>query len=366
MKIKEVLNYFDELVPRAYQESYDNSGLLVGDSLNELTSCLITLDCTEPIVDEAVSKGANLIIAHHPIIFGGIKSLTGKNYIERTVIKAIKNDVAIYVAHTNLDNVDFGVSKKICDKLELVNTQVLAPKKGLLTKLEVFVPSTHADVLREALAKAGAGQIGDYDSCSFSTEGEGSFRPLENANPHVGKNGELERVKEQKIEVVFPSPMIGKVVHAMNDVHPYEEVAHYLTNLSNQYSEIGSGMVGELNESLSLDGFLGYLKQKMELNTIRYTNYIPDAEIQRVAVCGGSGSFLLNTAKSVKADVFITGDFKYHEFFDAEEDIVIADIGHYESEVFTKELFYELLTKKFPNIAVALAKTSTNPIDYYS
>ncbi len=366
MKIKEVLDYFEELVPRAYQESYDNSGLLVGEVNNELSSCLIALDCTEEIIDEAIKIGANLVVAHHPIIFGGLKSLTGKNYVERTVLKAIKNDVAIFVAHTNLDNVNFGVSKKICDKLQLQKTKVLAPKTNLLIKLEIYVPVTHSEMLRDELSKAGAGSIGDYDSCSFSVSGEGRFRAKDNAKPFVGELGKLTTVKELKVEVVFPKHLSNKILSVMKEVHPYEEVAYYLTDLPNQYHEVGSGMFGELKEGLPLQDFLAYLKEKMCLKSIRYTTYQPDAIIKKVAVCGGAGSFLLNNAKAIGADIFVTGDFKYHEFFDAEDDIVIADIGHYESEVFTKELFYELMTKKFPNIAVALAKTSTNPIDYYS
>ena len=366
MKIKEILDYFDELVPRVYQESYDNSGLLIGDVNTDISSCLIALDCTEAIIDEAITVGANLIIAHHPIIFGGLKSLTGKNYVERTVIKAIKNDIAIFVAHTNLDNVNFGVSKKICDKLELQKTKVLAPKTKLLSKLEVFVPETHAKGLREELSKVGAGSIGDYDSCSFTTAGEGRFRGKDDARPFIGEIGKEIIVQEKKIEVIFPKHLSDKILSVMKEIHPYEEVAYYLTDLANQYSEVGSGMFGELKEGLSLQSFLAYLKDKMGLKSIKYTTYQPDAFVKRVAVCGGAGSFMLNNAKAVGADVFITGDFKYHEFFDAEDNIVIADIGHYESEVFTKELFYELMTKKFPNIAVALAKTSTNPIDYYS
>lgn len=364
MKIKDIARGIEQFAPLSYQESYDNSGLLVGDPNSEVTNCLISLDCTESIVEEAIAKGCELIVAHHPIIFGGVKSLTGKNYVERTVIKAIQNDVAIYVAHTNLDNVNTGVSKKICDKLSLTKTKVLAPKSRLLQKLTVFVPEVNAKVLREVLGKAGAGGIGDYSDCSFSTQGVGRFKPSGEANPYLGTAGKLEEVKEERVEVIYPSHLSGNVLGAMKSAHPYEEVAYFIQQLENKNEEVGSGMVGELDNEMSGEGFLRFLKERMDLKMIRHTPLVKD-KIKKVAVCGGAGSFLLGRAKGVRADVFITGDFKYHEFFDAENDILIADIGHYESEVFTKELFYELLTDKFPNIAFALAETSTNPIGYY-
>jgi dinuclear metal center YbgI/SA1388 family protein len=301
---------------------------------------------------------------HHPIIFVGLKSLTGKTYIERTVIKAIKNNIAIYAAHTNLDNINTGVSKKICDKLKLINTHVLSPKKELLQKMTVFVPLTHAESLRDALKGAGAGSLGNYKGCSFSVEGTGRFIPSENANPFIGERGSLEIVKEERIEVLYPSHMSGKILSAMKEKHPYEEVSYFLEKLENNNFEVGSGMVGELEEEIPSHEFMEYLKDNMDLNVIRHTAFVKD-KIKTIAVCGGAGSFLLPKAKQARADVFITGDFKYHEFFDAENDLIIADIGHYESEVYTKELFYELLTNKFPNIAFASAETSTNPIVYH-
>jgi len=364
MLVRQITSFLEEVAPLAYQESYDNSGLLVGDLEKEVTKCLLTLDCTEAIVEEAIVKGCELIIAHHPIIFGGIKSLTGKNYIERTVIKAIQNDIAIYAAHTNLDNIKTGVSKKICDKLGLINTKILAPKSNLLQKLTVFVPVSHAEKIRNVLSQAGAGALGEYQNCSFSTEGLGRFKPSNKANPSVGRSGMLEEVVESRIEVVYPSHRSADIVRAMKSTHPYEEIAYFLENLDNKFEEVGSGMVGELEEEMPAEEFMSYLKNRMGLKVIRHT--ANGGGIKKIAVCGGSGSFLLDKAKAAGADIFITADFKYHEFFDAEGTIVIADIGHYESEVYTKELFYELLTDKFPNIALASAETSTNPIVYHT
>ena len=364
MQVKEISGFLEQIAPLAYQESYDNSGLLVGDKHQEVTKCLISLDCTEAIVQEAIDTGCEMIIAHHPIIFGGLKSLTGKNYIERTVIKAIQNSIAIYSAHTNLDNISTGVNKKICDRLGVINTRVLAPKTNVLQKLTVFVPIAHASKIREVLTKVGAGGLGEYDACSFSTQGIGRFKPSDKANPYMGEAGVLEEVTEERIEVIFPSHLSRGIINAVKEVHPYEEVSYYLDSLENQHNEVGSGMVGELEKGIPADEFMPYLKEKMNLDVIRHTTLLK-GNIKKIAVCGGSGSFLLDIAKGVKADVFITGDFKYHEFFDAENEIVIADIGHYESEVYTKELFYELLTNKFPNIAFASAEISTNPIVYH-
>ena len=361
--IEDICKHLESIAPPSYQESYDNSTLITGNYKTEVSGILLSLDCTEEIVEEAIQTGCNLIIAHHPIVFKGLKSFTGENYVERTIIKAIKNDIAIFSCHTNLDHIFNGVNKKICDKLKLIKTTVLAPKTGTLKKLTVFVPQQNAPVLLEALHKAGAGNIGNYEQCSFKTNGIGSFKPTENANSHLGVVNTLEHVEETKIELIVPSPAIKKVINVMHQNHPYEEVAYYLTSLENVNQEIGAGMIGSLKDKMTTAKFISHLKEKMGLNVIKHTKFIKD-EISSVAVCGGSGSFLLNNAISKKADVFITADFKYHEFFDAEDKIVIADIGHYESEVFTKDLFYEIISKKFTNIAVRLSEVNTNPIVY--
>ncbi|MEK6482238.1 Nif3-like dinuclear metal center hexameric protein [Catalinimonas sp. 4WD22] len=363
-KIKEAIAHLESIAPRAYQESYDNAGLITGNKNDTIRGVMISLDATEAIIDEAIEKDCNLIIAHHPIVFKGLKSLTGRNYVERTVIKAIKNDIAIYAIHTNLDNVSQGVNKKICEKIGLQHTQTLLPKKQLLNKLTVFVPAEDSESLLNALSAAGAGHIGNYTNCSFQVEGTGTFQPNEQANPTIGERGKLEMVKEKRVEVIFPAPLAGKVLSAMQQAHPYEEVAYYLHALENENQEVGSGMMGKLPEAMSAEAFLDHLKQSMQLQCIRYTQ-APARKIERVAVCGGAGSFLLPQAIRQQADAFVTADFKYHEFFDAEDHLMIADIGHYESEVYTKELIMELLSRKFVNFAVHLAKTNTNPIFYY-
>lgn len=361
--VKDVIRHLEFIAPPAFQESYDNCGLLTGDPEAALRGVLVTLDCTEAVVDEAIETGCNLIVAHHPIIFKGLKRLTGANYVERTVIKAIRHEVAIYAIHTNLDNVYNGVNRKLCEKIGLINLQILVPKVLVLSKLVTFIPHEHSAGVLAALYEAGAGQIGNYADCSFSVEGEGTFKPTENANPTVGKKFVQEVVAERRIEVIFPSFLQSRILKALRNSHPYEEVAFYITRLDNPNQEVGTGMLGELPAPVEPSEFLKRLKLSMDLKVIRHTRLL-ERPINKVAVCGGAGSFLLPYARQAGAQIYISADFKYHEFFDAEDQLVIADIGHYESEVCTKELLGEVLTKKFPNFAINFSKTVTNPISY--
>jgi len=365
MKIREIRNHLEQIAPVALQESYDNSGLLVGNEDMELTKALICLDSTEEVIDEAIAKGCNLVVAHHPIVFRGLKRFNGSDYVQRVVMKAIKHDIAIYAIHTNLDNVLVsGVNGKIAEKLGLDNCKVLAPKTGLMQKLQVFVPLAQKEKVRQAIAEAGAGEIGHYDHCSFESEGVGRFKANEGSKPFVGEKGKVHAEHEVKIEAVFPSYSQGAVLKALFEAHPYEEPAYDIFNSDTINAHNGSGLVGSLKESMTLDQFLAHLKTSMEATVIRYAS-AGEKKIQKVAVCGGSGSFLLNAAKAQKADVFVTGDFKYHEFFDGEDQVHICDIGHYESEHYTIELLAQIINKKFPNFAVLLTDTNTNPVQYY-
>jgi dinuclear metal center YbgI/SA1388 family protein len=363
MKVKDITEYLESLAPRAYQESYDNTGLLTGEPSQEITGVLTTLDCTEDVVQEAIDRGLNLIVAHHPIIFKGLKKLTGSNYVERTVLKAIRNNIALYAIHTNLDNVNAGVNRKIGEKIGLKNLHVLVPKKDTLSKLVTFIPLENEEAVMKALYEAGAGQIGNYKNCSFGVVGTGTFMPNDDANPHLGKANKQEIVKEVRAEVIFSTFNEAQVLGALRKTHPYEEVAYYITRLENDNQEVGSGMIGELDKPMEPIEFLKGLKSSMNLNTIRHTRLL-DKKVKKVAICGGSGSFLLPQAIRSGADFFVTADFKYHEFFDADAKIAIADIGHYESEFFTKELIMELLKEKFPTFAVNFSNTDTNPIRY--
>lgn len=362
--IGDITSFLELHAPLSSQESYDNAGLIVGNPKSEVTGALLTLDCTEDIVQEALDLGVNLIIAHHPIVFKGLKKLNGKNYVERTVMKAIKHDIAIYAIHTNLDNYRFGVNAEIGERLGITNLKILAPTVNSLVKLIVFVPETDAESLAQALFEAGAGNIGDYDQCSFETSGTGAFRPNENANPSIGNKGKREKVSEKKIEVIVSRHRLNHVLAAMNKAHPYEEVAHDIITLDNKNQYEGAGMIGELANPIATEEYLSTLKTSFKCGVIRHTALV-HKKIKTVAFCGGAGSFLLSAAKAKKADLYITGDFKYHEFFDAEEDIIIADIGHYESEQFTPNLLERILKKNFINFAFHLSKVNTNPINYF-
>jgi dinuclear metal center YbgI/SA1388 family protein len=364
LRIHEIMSAFEQIAPLRLQESYDNSGLIVGDPQREVKKALLCLDSTEAVVDEAIAKGCDIIIAHHPIVFGGLKRFTGANYVQRAVVKAIRHDIAIYACHTNLDNVlRGGVNERIAQQLGVEVSGVLRPMESALMKLGVYVPLTHAERLKEALFAAGAGHIGFYDECSFSVEGQGSFRPIEGANPTLGSVGIRESVEEARIEVLVPVWLKGAVSKAMVEAHPYEEVAHDWVVLNNVSREYGAGVVGELPVAMDKAAFLQQLKSRMGLDVVKHTK-CDVTQVRRVAICGGAGSFLIGDALRAGVDAFVTSDVKYHEFFDAEEKLLLCDIGHYESEKYTIDLFSSLLSSKFPKFATIFAETITNPIDY--
>lgn len=360
--IKDIADCLESVAPLSHQEDYDNSGLITGNPQDSVTGILIALDCTEAVVDEAMATSCNMIVAHHPILFKGLKKLTGRTYVERVIIKAIQNRIAIYAVHTNLDNVITGVNKKIAERIGLKNLQILQPKKDLM-KLVTFVPKDQAEIVTAKLHRAGAGQIGNYKNCSFSISGEGSFTPVAGANPAKGSINQSEKVEELRVEVIFPAHLQYKILAALRESHPYEEVAYYVNELQNENQEVGAGIVGELETPENTHAFLGRLKTTMNTGCIRHTK-ITTSQVKRVAICGGAGSFLLQNAIAHRADILISADFKYHEFFDADGKIIIADIGHYESEQFTKELIGEFLREKFPTFAIAFSKVVTNPISY--
>ena len=364
MKIKEIIQYLETLAPPELQESYDNAGLITGDPEREVFSALVTLDVTESVVDEAINKNSGLIIAHHPVIFSPLKKLTGKNHVERTIIKAVKKDIAIFAAHTNLDAMPGGVNAKLCEKLDLRDCKILQPLKNRLLKLVTFIPVDNFTKVRKAIFSAGAGNIGNYDNCGYSLEGFGTFRGNQKSNPYIGQKGKIHSEKEVRFETIFPSWQQGKVISALLNSHPYEEPAYDIYPLENCLETTGMGMVGTLPRAFTEKEFLSSLKKIFRAGCIRHT-MLTGKSVKKVTICGGSGGSLLKDAISAKADVFVSADFKYHQFFDADNKIMIADIGHFESEQFTKELFIELLTKKFPKFAVRFSEVNTNPIFYF-
>jgi dinuclear metal center YbgI/SA1388 family protein len=363
MIIQEVINYLEELAPLDYAEDFDNVGLLVGDKKAKLTGILVTLDTLESVVDEAIEKKCNLIVSFHPIIFKGLKKLNGNSYVERVVMKAIKNNIAIYAIHTALDNALQGVNDIICNTLELKNKKILLPQKGTIKKLTTYIPNCDASKLRNALFNAGAGHIGNYDQCSFNTEGVGTYRGNELSNPVKGEKGSIHQEEETLVSVTFQKHLESKILKSLFEHHPYEEVAFEVITLDNYNQTIGIGMVGELEKEMPTDDFLAFVKQKMNTTCIKHSKIIKKS-VKRIAVLGGSGSFAINAAKSANADVFITSDLKYHDFFLAEGDLIIADIGHYESEQYTKNFLADYLSKKITNFAVVLSTTNTNPVTY--
>lgn len=363
MKIKEIVSALERFAPLPLQDGFDNAGVQIGLTDAEATGALLCLDVTEAVLDEAIALGYNLVIAHHPLMFKGCKSITGKDYVERCILKAIKNDIVVYAMHTNLDNARNGVNFKIAEKIGLKNLRVLAPKENSLLKLVTFVPVAEADKVRRALFAAGCGNIGNYDSCSYNSEGEGTFRANAEARPFCGEIGELHREPEVRIETILPVYKEREAVKALLNAHPYEEPAFDLYPLKNDWKQMGAGLVGELEEPETELEFLKRIKRIFEVECLRH-NKLSGREIEKVALCGGAGAFLLPEAIRSGADVFITGEIKYHDYFGHEEEILMAEIGHYESEQYTKEIFYSIIRDLFPNFTLQLSKINTNPIKY--
>ncbi len=363
MQIKTVIQHLEDLAPLAYAEDFDNVGLLVGNSETKVTGVLVTLDTLECIVDEAIEKKCNLIISFHPIVFKGIKKFNGTNYVERTVIKAIKHDIAIYAIHTALDNSFKGVNDMICEQLGLKNRKILIPQKETVKKLITYIPTKESSSLKKSLFEAGAGTIGNYHDCSFASEGIGTFRALEGTNPAIGEIGNIHHEKEVQLHVTYPKHNEGKILKALFENHPYEEVAYEVTTLDNNNQQIGMGMIGELPEAMPELDFLNHIKKIFKTGSVRHSALL-NKPIKKVAVLGGSGSFAIKNAQRAGADIFITADLKYHQFYEAEGKLILADVGHYESEQYTKNLIITYLRKKISNFAFILSDKNTNPIQY--
>lgn len=363
MQIQGVIDLLEAWAPRKYAEDFDNTGLLVGNKATDLTGVLVTLDCLEEVVDEAIQKGCNLIVSFHPIIFKGLKRLTGESYVERAVLKAIKNDIAIYAIHTALDNSWEGVNHQILKTLGAQKERVLLPKAGTLKKLVTYAPLVEVADLLDALFAAGAGGVGDYSECSFTSEGTGSFKPGDNTNPTIGDKGARHYESEKRIELLVPLHCEKQVVSALLNTHSYDEVAYELVPIQNTDAQLGMGMIGEFDSAISESEFLNLLRSKMNGRGIRHSELL-DRNIKRIAVLGGSGAFAIGAAKAAGVDAFVSADFKYHDFFAAEQRILLVDIGHYESEQYTKNLIVQHLSEKITNFAVLLSEINTNPIFY--
>lgn len=363
MKIKEIISVLEEMAPLAYAEDFDNVGLLVGNQDSEATGVLVCHDALESVIDEAIAKKCNLVVCFHPILFSGMKKITGKNYVERSVIKAIKNDIAIYAVHTALDNHQDGVNKIFADALGLIKTKILIPKQNFIRKLITYTIPENAEKLRNSLFDAGAGNIGNYENCSFNSNGIGTYKGNEHSNPEIGERFEFMESNEMKIEVTFEKHLENKILKTLFNNHVYEEVAYEIYDLKNVNQNIGLGMIGELPISMSEKNFLNFVKDKMQSNGIRHSALL-NKPIKKVAVLGGSGSFAINSAIQAQVDVFLTADLKYHQFYEAENQVLLVDIGHFESERYTKNYIVDFLIKKIPNFAIILSEENTNPVKY--
>lgn len=364
MKIQEILSVLEEMAPLAYAEDFDNVGLLVGNSNAEATGVLVCHDALETVIEEAITKKCNLVVCFHPILFSGLKKITGKNYVERAIIKAIKNDIAIYAVHTALDNHKHGVNKIFCDALGLTNTKILVPKQNFIQKLVTYTIPENVEQLRNALFDAGAGKIGNYEDCSFNSKGIGTYMGNEDSNPQIGERFEFVENEEIKIEVTFEKHLQSKILKALFSNHAYEEVAYEIYELQNPHQNIGLGMIGELSTAMKEHDFLKFVKEKMECGGIRHSEFL-NKPVKKVAVLGGSGSFAIKNAIAAGADVFLTADLKYHQFYEAENKLLLADIGHFESERFTKNHIVAYLTEKISNFAIILSQENTNPVKYF-
>ncbi len=364
MKIKSLIDHLKIYAPLDYAEDFDNVGLIVGDENQSIKGVLVSLDTTEVVVQEAIDNGCNMIVSFHPIIFSGIKRLNPNNYVNRSVIKAIKNDISIYAIHTALDNAFHGVNRVICNKLGLKNTSVLMPQAATIKKLTTYVPKNDAHNLREELFKVGAGNIGNYSNCSFNLEGQGSFNGNENSNPVVGKKGQIHYEDEVQINITYAKHLQSQVLSQLFNHHPYEEVAYEIETLENKNQHIGLGILGEFETQLKEKDFLKLLKDKFKTPTIRHSALL-NKPIKKVAVLGGSGASAISKTLASGADAYVTADLKYHDFFKAEQQILLVDIGHYESEQYTKQLLYAYLKENFTNFASVLSNTNTNPVQYY-
>lgn len=363
MKIAEILSVLEEMAPLAYAEDFDNVGLLVGDQNWEATGVLVCHDALENVIDEAISKKCNLVVCFHPILFSGLKKITGKNYVERSIIKAIKNDIAIYAVHTALDNHLEGVNKIFCNALGLINTKILIPKQNFIRKLVTYTIPENAEKLRNALFDAGAGNIGNYENCSFNSKGIGTYMGNEYSNPEIGERFEFVEGDEIKIEVIFEKYLEAKILKALFSHHVYEEIAYEIYDLQNKHQNIGLGMIGELKIPMKEKDFLIFVKEKMQSDGIRHSNFT-GKKIIKVAVLGGSGSYAIKNAIAAGANAFLTADLKYHQFYEAENALLLADIGHFESERYTKNYIVDYLRKKILNFAIILSEENTNPVKY--
>ena len=364
MTISEFIRQLSTKIRFSYAEDFDNVGLLCGRPEQELRGVLVCHDALESVVQEAIEKGCNCIVAFHPIIFSGLKSITGKSYVERAVMLALENKIAIIAVHTAWDNDFYGVNHGIAKALGLRHLQVLIPKKDALSQLRFFVPVEAAEQVRSAIFATGAGTIGQYADCSFNIHGTGTFLPLEKASPAYGEVGTWEQVSEMEVQILVENWQLPAAIQAMKDAHPYEEVAYYVTSLRNENHHAGLGQFGLLDEEMSAQEFLSECRAVFDVPVIRTSSHFT-GRIRKVAVLGGSGASGISAAKKLGCDAYVSSDFKYHDFFQGDENFLLADVGHFESERFVSQQLADVISNILPTFAVLKSETKTNPVNYF-
>ena len=365
--IRSVTDALEAWAPPGSAQDYDNVGLQVGDASRAVDTGLLALDATPQVLEEAEDIGADLIVTHHPLLFRPLDGVTADSYVSNLALRLAEAEVALYSIHTNLDAAPGGVSFALADRLGLTEVGFLDGFEDTLYKLAVFVPEEAFEEVRQALADAGAGQIGDYEACAFAVEGTGFFKPGEDTNPHIGEaGGGVESARERKLEVEVARWALGDVMAALNEAHPYEEVAYDLYPVKQKNSRAGLGALGTLDEPMPLPAFLDRVASRLDAGSLRYAGN-DDVTVERVAVCGGAGSDFIATARSAGADAYVTADVKYHEFFDVLDhggtpDMALVDPGHYETEALTEALLRDWLTERFPAATWRRTETRTSPM----
>ncbi len=368
MIVNDVIKYLEGWAPKETAWQKDNTGLQIGATESKIKNIFLCLELTEIALSEAVEKNCNFIITHHPFIFQPLKKIDITNDKNSKLIeKIIKNDITLYSFHTNLDFTKNGVSFALAKKLDLKNISFLENQESNQFKLVVFVPGNNLNEVLDAIFNSGGGKIGEYEKCSFQVPGKGTFEGSENSNPAIGKAQNFEKVDEIRLEILIDSWNLKKVISAMIEAHPYEEPAFDVYPLQNKNVNFGFGAIGNLENSLSENDFLNFVKEKLNLINLRFVKG-KSGSIKKVAVCGGSGSDLLKQAILQKADAFITADVKYHTFHDAEDEILLIDAGHYETEILVfdevKTKLEKLILKYNSDSEIFVFSQSTNPVRY--
>jgi dinuclear metal center YbgI/SA1388 family protein len=367
MIVKNLIKHIETWAPPGIAWEKDNVGLQLGSTQSQITNVLLCLEVDSKVVDDAIKKRCNLIISHHPLIFTPLKSITDRDNQSDLIKKIIKNDINVFSAHTNLDFAKDGVSFQLAKKLKLQQIRFLKNLSSNQYKIVVFVPEKFVEKVASAMHIAGGGQIGDYSNCSFRIVGQGTFKGSNSTNPFVGIKGNLEYVREIRLEMIANSFDLPKILSAMKESHPYEEVAYDLYKLNNENVNFGMGAIGVLNQSMTKEEFLFYVSKSLKIKNFRY-NSGKKNKIRTVAVCGGSGSDLADEAIKQNADAFITADVKYHKFQDVQNKILLIDAGHYETEIFILDELKRRIQKFLNNgnNKVYKYKGSTNPIIFYN